>query len=133
MSTSTGIPNFAQSPVDQSGPLVAVPNDLTPYELLQDVGIVDPNVREVDAVVLGHEPRPSLWRRIAARAAIGVALGGLGLGAIVVGVVLTATIVGAIIGVPMILLGVILCGTALLASFSQGQVQSFVVCHWPRY
>lgn len=117
--------------LDQPDSRDVVPHGLHPAELPQNAGAVDPAVRVVEPVVVGHEPQPPLLRRLAARAALGIVLGGLGLGAIVIGAILTMTIVAAPVGIPMIILGLILCAVALLAPFSRGLVRLHVA-RWPR-
>jgi hypothetical protein len=84
--------------------------------------------RIVDAEIVGLEPpRPPLWRRLAAKAALGLVLGAVGLCAVVLGAILTVTIIGAAVGIPMVVVGLILCLMALFAPFMLGRARFHIL------
>ena len=131
MSTPTSTPDLAQSLVDEHDSKDVVSRDLTSSGLPQNTGHIQPAARIVEAVVVGHEPKPPLWRRLVARAALGVVLGAVGLGAVVVGAIMTITVVGAVVGVPLVVVGLLLCLMAAFVPFSTRQMH-FHVVRWPR-
>ena len=91
----------------------------------------EPEPEVVEPEIVGLEPRPSLWRRLASRFVLCAATAALGLALIAAGVLLTLTIVGAMIGIPMILLGLGAIFLAVLLFFGGGNVK-FRVGGFPR-
>jgi hypothetical protein len=83
---------------------------------------VEPEV--VEPEIVGFEPRPSLWKRIAGRVGLSLFVGVLGLGLCVLGAVLTLTVVGAAIGIPLVLFGLGLILIAALLLIGGGQMRT---------